>query len=301
MSIKNPFSTIQISRRKKKVIKTILSSPQQHQGVVNVHSIDRNNIGDFYCAPHHYFEQLRGTEEDIFSFKKKEKEVRQNFIKKVNSNAVIVGGGGLLNRGGFKRQMKLFEDLTAKGKKVVLWGVGHNEKDPEKFGRVKNYNVNISKFGLAGVRDFSMPGEYVPCVSCLHSIFDETHIETQEIGIVFHKDTIKRSEVTTKFIHYPTTSNNNDLGNLIKFIGSSENIITDSYHAMYWAMLLGKKVVTIPNSSKFYDFRYKPIISNFENCVHDVKRATKYSGILEECRSINMKFARKVFDYLEIE
>ena len=85
---------------------------------------------------------------------------------------------------------------------------------------------------------------------------------------------------------------------MISFIGKSNTIVTDSYHAMYWSILLGKKVVAIPNSSKFFDFKYQPIISSFKEFEKDLHKAKSYSGVLEECREVNIKFADKVFNYL---
>ena len=273
---------------------------QYNNGVVNIHRLDTKNIGDYYCAPHHYFPELKGTGLDIFDYKRTEKEVRNQFIDKISNNALIIGGGGLLNRNGFKLQMDAFEAIAKRGKKVVLWGVGHNSKSPNTYGNVSDYNVDISKFGLVGTRDYTMPGEYVPCVSCMHSFFDNDYEETQEIGVIFHKDTVKKPEVVNLFKDYPTTSNTTDLKEIINFIGASQKIVTDSYHAMYWSMLMGKKVVVIPNSSKFYDFKHKPVISSFENAMGAFAKAETFPTLLAECRSINRKFADKAFDYLNL-
>ena len=97
-----------------------------------------------------------------------------------------------------------------------------------------------------------------------------------------------------------SSSNTTNLEALVSFIGKSKTIVTDSYHAMYWSMLLGKKVVVIPNSSKFFDFKYPPLITTFNDFESDLKKAQSYNGILEECREINRKFAQKVFDYLNL-
>jgi hypothetical protein len=69
---------------------------------------------------------------------------------------------------------------------------------------------------------------------------------------------------------------------------------------MYWSILLGKKTLVVPTTSKFYDFKYQPIITTYENFENDIKKASPYSGVLEECREINTKFANKVFNYLNI-
>ncbi|WP_304157391.1 hypothetical protein, partial [Mesonia mobilis] len=60
------------------------------------------------------------------------------------------------------------------------------------------------------------------------------------------------------------------------------------------------KTLVIPTTSKFYDFKYKSVISTYENFEEDLKKTRSYSGVLEECREINHNFAEKVFDYLNI-
>jgi exopolysaccharide biosynthesis predicted pyruvyltransferase EpsI len=300
MPLKKTISSLKRSYRKRKRLGAILSAEQQNRPVVNIHSCRTSNVGDYFSGPHHYFEKLKGKSLDIHDYISNDESIAQNFKEETSAHSLIIGGGGLLNRGGFEAQMKLSETLAKKGKKVVLWGVGHNSKNATEFGKINSYNIDVSKFGLVGTRDFSMPGEWVPCVSCLHPIFDKSFAETQETGIVFHLETAKNPVITKKFSAFPSISNIDDFEELIHFIGSSEKIITDSYHAMYWAMLMGKKVVVIPNSSKFFDFKYQPVISNFDNAVEDLKKTQTYSGVLEECREINRQFAGKVYDYLNM-
>lgn len=288
------------SKNKTAVLKKLAANPQKNEGVINLHRIDTKNAGDYYSAPHLYFDQLKDRQLDIFDYKSSDKLVTEKWIEAISSHSLIIGGGGLLNRGSFEKQLKVFEQLAEKGKKTVLWGVGHNSKNPRSFGKTFSYNINTDKFGLVGTRDLHSPGEWVPCVSCLHPIFDQTFELKQEIGVVFHKKTLKKNSLTSKFQHLPCTSNTTDIDDLVHFIGSSEKIITDSYHAMYWSLLLGKKVVVIPNSSKFFDFKYQPVISDFDRCIEDAAKAQAYSGVLEECREINQQFANKVFEYLEL-
>ncbi len=294
------IASLKRSQRKRKVIGKILSSEQKNDGVVNLHRLDTRNVGDLYCAPHHYFEELKNSSLDIFDYKSEDKKVLEKFENRMVSSSIILGGGGLLNRGGFVKQVKLVEALGAKGKKTVIWGAGHNEKSPSTYGKVTKYNVDVSNFGLAGTRDYKMPGEYVPCVSCLHPLFSESYNETDDIGIIFHKDTLRKPEITSKFKDFPTSSNTTDMNALINFIGSCNKIVTDSYHTMYWSMLMGKKVVVVPNSSKFFDFKYMPVISTFDDALNQFGKAEVYPDLLEECRTINMDFSKKVFDYLEL-
>lgn len=285
---------------KKATFKKILTQSPKNDGVINIHRYDVSNVGDLYCAPHQYFEELKGKYSDIFLYKRTDKSDRNKLINDMTNNSLIIGGGGLLNRGSFTNQMKFYEKLAQNGKKTVLWGVGHNEKKASLYGKISSYDVNIENFGMAGTRDYSMPGEWLPCVSCLHDLFDKSYSSTQEIGVVFHKKTIQQPHITSKFKDFPSTSNTIDLEALIQFIGNSEYIITDSYHAMYWSMLLGKKVAVIPNSSKFYDFKYNPVFTDFDNAIKQVKKASIKDGLLEECRELNRNFAKRAFSYLEI-
>ncbi len=300
MILKKLNASFQRKKSRRETTKSILSSKQLNIDVVNIHRIDTKNIGDYYCAPHHYFEAFKNKQLDIFDNKSSDKAVKKNFIETICNNALIIGGGGLLNRNGFKLQMKLFEKLSEGNKKTVLWGVGHNERSPKTYGKVTNYNIDIHKFGLIGTRDFTMPGDYVPCVSCLHPIFNKPFSETEEVGVIFHKDTLKKPQITNKFRDIPSTSNTTNLEELISFIGSCNTIITDSYHAMYWSMLLEKKVAVIPNSSKFFDFKYQPIFTNFDDCLIHIKKDHNYSGVLEECRELNHLFFEKTANYLNL-
>lgn len=297
--IQNKLSHFSRNAQKKEIISRILNSDyQQNNNVVNLHRYDPTNIGDFYCGPHHYFDQLSGKYLDIFDYKREDKAIRDNWFEKITQNSLIIGGGGLLNREGFDKQMELFEKLGSKGKKTVLWSPGHNAKSSSTYGKIKKYNIDTSKFGLVGVRDYGMKEEWVPCVSCMHPIFDTPFEVTNEIGVIFHKKTLRNKNVLKKFEQFPSTSNDAVFEEVVNFIGSTDTILTDSYHAMYWSLMLGKKVIVFPNSSKFYDFKYQPVISTFSNFENDLKKVHAYTGIMEECREINMKFAEKTFDYL---
>ncbi len=286
-------------KEKKESINKILNHPNLlNNDVVNIHRTDITNAGDFYCGPHHYFKELKGKSLDIFGYKNKDKSIRDDWSEKIINKSLIIGGGGLLCLSAFNKQMRLFEKLKKKGKKTVIWGAGHNSINRLHFNNLKKYNVNTSSFGLIGVRDYSMKEDWVPCVSCLHPIFDQNIEEDKEIGIILHKNTLTNKKVINTFKGIPSIANNDKFEDIIKFIGRTNTIITSSYHAMYWSILLEKKVLVFPSSSKFFDFKYQPIISNITNYKNDIKKAQSYSGVLEECRNINLKFADKVFDYL---
>lgn len=295
--VKNLLTSPARSIRKREVKNGIINNTQLNQKIANIYRIDTANAGDYYSAPHHYFKELGNIQVDIFDFKN---SADTKIEEQISNNALLIGGGGLLNRKSFRMQMETFEALTLRGKKTVLWGVGHNSKYKKDFSKLNSYNIDTDKFGLVGTRDYSLSKEWVPCVSCLNPVFNKPYTTTREVGIILHKKTPNNSRNAIEFNDYPLITNSQSLEQFVKFIGTSEHIITNSYHAMYWGILLEKKVLVIPNSSKFFDFKYDPIFTTYEDCIQDLKKARSYSGVLEECRERNLDFAGKVFNYLNL-
>jgi len=184
----------------------------------------------------------------------------------------------------------------------VFWGLGHNEIDYKNYLKSKSYWIDTSDIGIAGTRDFEneYKDHWIPCVSCMHPIFDGDYNVTQEVGLLFNHKSVKDNQLKEKYKDYPISSNTTSLEEMIKFIGASETIVTNSYHAMYWAILMQRKVIAIPTTSKFFDFKYKIPISTFNDFNKELKNTKIYDGVLEECREINIKFSKRVFDYLEL-
>ena len=287
--------------RKKQTAKAVLKGPVEHHGVLNVHRHDPNNVGDFYCAPHLYFPELHGKVLDIGDMRKTSAKIRGDWAQAVRTHDLIIGGGGLLNLPHFRQQMSLFEALGSLGKKTVLWGPGHNDPGWSSFKTPAQYEVDLNNFGLVGLRDYSAPGTWVPCVSCLHPIFDQEFPVKHEFGVLMGKKSAQNKERQELLRDIPFSHNATDLNEMIQFIGSCHTLVTDSYHAMYWGLLMGRKVLVIPTTTKFLDFKYPVPITRFDSFKTDLKKAVKYDGLLEECRTINQDFAQKVFDHLGID
>ncbi len=279
-----------------KILTEIQKNQQSIPGIASIHRIDYANAGDYFSAPYHYFSELNNTALDINGFKKNDMNYTSGWSDIVSNSHIIVGGGGLLNRNSFAFQMRLFEYLASKGKKIVLWGVGHNSKN------IKNhhpkYNVDINRFGMVGVRDFKGGASWVPCASCLHPIFDIPAVVERDTVLIMHRRTLKNKEKVGKIRDFHVVSNSDTLENIVAAIKSSDHVVTDSYHAMYWSILCGKKVVILPNSSKFFDFKYMPLVSSFDDFSKVIPRAISFDGVLEECREVNRVFAQKVFTYI---
>ena len=85
------------------------------------------------------------------------------------------------------------------------------------------------------------------------------------------------------------------ISNLI-VVGIFEIIITNAYHGLYWATLLGKKVICIPNKSGLFTLRYKPVYLTKDDVIDSelISRANSYNYALDECRSKNIEFYKLI-------
>jgi len=271
---------------------------KKSHGVINLHRVNTENCGDLYGAPYRYFERIsRFPNYDILDIING--GVVDTFLWGINhlSDSIIVGGGGLLERKSFRKSMEVLRFLAKKGKKVVLWGVGHN--NPYGFINGSLYD-QIDAYKVVGIRDYGIKGvDWVPCSSCMHNIFDRNYDRIHEFGIVEHERIpIPCAGHCSGFLKIKNSSRFEEL---INFIGSIDCLITNSYHAMYWGMLLRRKVVVFPNSSKMYSFKYKPsICCDMDKYKEAVRSACVYDGLLDECRMANIRFSDKVYDYIRI-
>ena len=70
-----------------------------------------------------------------------------------------------------------------------------------------------------------------------------------------------------------------------------EYIITNTYHGVYWATLLERKVIVLPFKSGLFSFKYPPVYCFDGNISDDLMNKAKvYEGILEEDRKLNFGF-----------
>lgn len=238
------------------------------------HYKDTINLGDRMCAPYHYF---RYSDVELFDLK--------DDIPACD--AVIYGGGAiepLLRTNGIHHKV----DALAK----IAWGIGTSRR-----GRV-NHGELVSDMDLIGVREFGREKGrartfYVPCVSCMSEVFDKKFEETHDV--VFYTHGHKEEFALDVPEGIPNINNREDsLENALAFIASGRVVVTNSFHGTYWALLLGKKVVCVPFSSKFYGFMCPPSYCLDGNWRAAAEKAVAYDEFLEDSRARNRDFDRRV-------
>jgi hypothetical protein len=241
--------------------------------IINIHRLDPSNIGDFFCNPSQYF-PLGDIRTDL----------RQFTPSKLHSN-VIVGGGGLLHES-FYTELKALRTKRA----LIYWGVGENNLIDVKeryhaFAPVHVPEDLRRNATLIGLRDHSSGFPWAPCPSCMHPLMDMRPEKTQEIGFFMHK------RVDLNPGKLPVMSNDNmNMFQVLHFMGSCETVVTNSYHGVYWATLLGCKVVCVPFGSKFYHFKHPPAFARPEKWEEAIASARAYPEALEECRLATVDF-----------
>ncbi len=248
--------------------------------IVNIYRKNTSNTGDKFSTPTKYFDYLRNIKTlDITELP------LDKFSKEIKNKVIIFGGGGFLEQAYFKDYINAL--LIAKTKLLIGWGIGHNVHGACDI--LYNSHKYSEGFSLLGVRDNVDSFEWVPCVSCMHPIFDKTFKVRNKVVLYEHKNFRLRGI----YPDFPKMKNGDDFEDVIEFLGSAELIITNSYHGAYWATLLKKKVIVLqPFSSKFFGLRHPPMISNTFN-VKWIKSVPTYPHALMEARKANLNFAKK--------
>lgn len=245
-----------------------------------------SNIGDLMSSPYDYF-TLPGE------------SATADFWSRVNAGEehfdnIIVGGGVFWKN--YVRIPMYYHRLRPR-KNLILWGVGIDTPAappmPADF---------TDRCALIGTRDFagaSVDGEKVvfcPCASAMNRAFDLPRPPSRHKVICFlhHNKKLAQSAL---FAAYPKMNNYAEFTDTLDFLASGEVVITDSYHGLYWATLLGKKVICLEGGGKFALFKWTPAYVKpeaYREILADADEIPSYPGALSECRELNIAFYEKV-------
>ncbi|MDH3217116.1 MAG: hypothetical protein OEN01_12655 [Candidatus Krumholzibacteria bacterium] len=287
----------------------------------NYHRIDQDNAGDMLSSPVNYFE---------FDTPTLELEIGPIQEPLRFDGDVILGGGGLLARTTFERRVR---DLCENSPhKLISWGIGHNAytgaagrhiryRGLVKVGkRVKSRLLGwgimrapaavtidygsirdiMDRFAMHGIRDYGCGYDWVPCASCMHPVIDKYRGRTiQHDAIVY--DHVGRKRLLIDGL--PRMGNaSGDIDEIMTFLSSGETIITSTYHGAYWGLLLGRRVIVVPWSTKFMGFKHPVVLCHelvdLPGCL---QKARAFPEALEECRAATVAYADRVANLLDIE
>ncbi len=252
--------------------------------IVFSHIRNGNNTGDFASCPAKWFHFPKYRV--------------QNYDEPIgNAKAVIYGGGTMMN---------WLQGRELPPVPCILWGAGSS-----RHGKTEMWPY-LDGFALTGTREWrpslEAAGLWAPCASCMSPLFSlsvscvgrRDYPVTREVVLFINASPSIKERYPVAVGGLPMMANDRPMDEIVAFLGSAEVVVTDSYHGVYWATLLGRKVVVIPYSSKFYNFRHMPTYSHDRGFDWRARaaEAVVYPEALAECRAATRAFYERVLGTL---
>lgn len=243
---------------------------------------NKNNVGDNFCSPYLYFK----------SFYPNSIHVDLDDYSCNNNDVCIIGGGGLFSNWhgrGLSKQVN--------ANKILIWGAGFNIHSDEPIHHGINYEEFLKKCKLVGLRDNpNGTYEFVPCVSCMHPYFSNVYKYVEE-DIVIYEHYDKPINLDKKFKKMNNAGN--DIESKLDFLSKANKIVTNTYHGLYWSVLLKKKVAIInPFSSRFKNLPFELPIVNENNYNEKLELCMTYD-VLSLYREINTNFNDRIVKLID--
>jgi len=250
-----------------------------------LHLRDTTNIGDRWCSP-----------VDHCSWADPRLTVTAADLRKAGPeyDIGIFGGGKIL------RDIARSPAWLGKGRLNIGWGVSTVQSNPLS----PTYWKAKRRLNLIGSRDWDGAGgiggcDWVPCASAEHPFFDAPPPPSQEVVVYAHA-----SKSAGFNVHRSTSlpwriNHGSDLVEALQFLASGETVVSNSYHGVFWALLLGRKVLCVPFSNKFGNFRLPPGYSTDATWPQDLSLAQAQPELLALCRTATAGFRAKVQALIE--
>ena len=239
------------------------------------HHRNTENLGDRLCSPDQHVPELaaRGRAVDLSQ-------------PTPPCSTVIYGGGKIM--GGLARTFGA-NDLAARHR--IAWGVSTVHKAPFSL----KYWQAFRRMDLIGSRDFNdRRFVFAPCVTCLSPGFDQSHPETRDVVVYAHAWKSGQQGLRVPD-HVPVMTNAaKDFAQVLAFLGSARTVVSNSYHGVYWALLLGKRVLCLPFSGKFSGYRLPPGYARAEDWQDKLHKAQAQPEMLPLCREATAAFRERV-------
>lgn len=240
---------------------------------VFLHLRDTTNIGDRHCSPYDYFDWPQSEARDLRSAGKP-------------YDIGIYGGGKIF--GGLNQYKGVQRGENAKH---IAWGVS----TVQSFPISRKYAWSRKLCDLVGTRDYGDNRyEYAPCASCMAPFFDNPPDPTHDVVFYYHGGKTDKQKIKIP-TGMPSLSNySSSLSESLSFIASGKTVVSNSYHGVYWALLMGRQTVCIPFSRKFSAFRQAPFYTTPKRWINDLNGARSRPEMLGLCRSATLEFKSKV-------
>ncbi|WP_277668741.1 polysaccharide pyruvyl transferase family protein [Caproiciproducens galactitolivorans] len=247
-----------------------------------INRLDDTNCGDrVVCPLLHYYDYFK-------QYQIKRHDMRYVDFDSISpTDVVIIGGGGMFDYAEFTN--RIINRVLHTGAAVIAWSPGFNTHT--EYNITFDTKIEFDRFALITVRDYNNDYgiAYLPDVTCKLPQLRKKYEIRRKYGIARHKD------YPIPGLNFDTITNRADLNEIIQFIGESEIVISNSFHMIYWSMLMGKKTICAnPFSNKFYSYKYKPQYFEETDDFSDCVNSAPVYDMLDECIVENDAFFEKV-------
>lgn len=272
---------------------------------ISLFRMDRRNVGDWWSPPVRYFPLKARSEVDMIG----------DLSALKDAALVIVGGGGLAQEGAMGETIRRLAS-ESRGYKLIAWGVGadgpsdrgglltRDQADPDLYRRYDGFDT-------VGTRIFSETygGDsryrWVPCASSMHPLFLELRQTrpTRSVGLYAHRRVpIRQSSLAsvakakgqkTPFGKLPRNDNTGlNIEAKLRFLAQFEYVVSNSYHGVFWATLLGRKAICPAFKNGLFTFKHPPAYYDPAEPDRAFDEAVVHPDALDECRAANIGFYR---------
>lgn len=241
-----------------------------------------DNLGDTWCSPYDHIPELRqrfsATVHDL------DEPTPQG------TDAVIFGGGKI--SGSLADKMGPADRAAAHR---IAWGVS----TVQKFPIAPRYWKSFRAMDLVGSRDWGDDRfPFAPCASCMADAFDGPFEETHEAVAYLHHWRAPEMGIEVPDGMPVMDNRGDDFEAAIRFIARGRTVMSNSYHGVFWALLLGKRVVCVPFSNKFDNFRIEPTYAGPKDWQDRLADANRSDEMLGLCRDATLAFKDRVMEVL---
>ena len=241
---------------------------------VFLHLRNTPNIGDRWCSPFDWFDWPNTV------------EVRDLRSPGPSYDIGIYGGGRIF--GG----LATYAGVNGKHSSLhVAWGVGTHQSFPISL----RYSRARQLCDLVGSRDYGDKRyTWSPCASCMAPQFDSPPAAKYNAVFYCHAGKMREQKISIPETMPKLSNNCGSLDEALSFIASGETVISNSYHGVYWGLLMGRKAICIPFSRKFSSYPEAPYYTTPKDWINNLDKGVARPNMLEICRVATLGFKNKV-------
>ena len=237
------------------------------------------NLGDRWCSPFDWFDWPEDAQ-------------ARDLREPGEAYDVGIYGGGKIFGG-----LSSYDGVRAQDARLnIAWGVS----TVQSFPISRRYAKARRMCDVIGSRDYGDRSfDWVPCASCMAPAFDAPPAPEHDVVFYGHGGKTAKQGLTPPASMPILTNNADTLEDALAFIASGRTVVSNSYHGVYWALLMGRRVICIPFSNKFNHYREAPAYATPRTWLDRLESGIARPDMLKLCRDRSVAFYEDTLRRLE--